>query len=141
MRFAYAYNTISSKSSRDFLEKLIQVSPFKIKGIKTDNGSEFEGEVDRYIREERIENYYNYPRNPKGNTYIERFNRTIQESFVEWRMDILSEDIEEFNRQLMEYIIWYNTERPHKSLNWKSPLEYYVKLIETEFSNDVFKML
>lgn len=77
--FAYGYERISSRNARDFVDKLTKVAPFSIEGIKTDNGSDFEGEFDRYLKEKGIKHYYNYPRNPKGNAYVERMNRTLQE--------------------------------------------------------------
>jgi len=33
----------------------------------------------------------------------------------------LREDIEGFNRELMEYLIWYNTERVHSGIGGKAP--------------------
>ncbi|WP_231938339.1 hypothetical protein [Caldimicrobium thiodismutans] len=56
------------------MKKFQEVCPFKIRGVKTDNGSEFLGEFDRYLKEEGIRHYFNYPRFPKGNGYVERFN-------------------------------------------------------------------
>ncbi len=75
------YKTKSSRVALDFLKKFQEVCPFKIRVVKTDNGSEFLGEFDRYLKEEGIRHYFNYPRFPKGNGYVERFNRTLEESF------------------------------------------------------------
>jgi transposase InsO family protein len=47
--------------------------------IQTDNGGEFEKYFAKYIRDKNIIHYYNYPRHPKSNGYIERFNRILQE--------------------------------------------------------------
>ena len=55
---------------------------------------------------------HRFPRYPKSNACLERFNRTIQEQFVNWHIDEMDEP-DEFNRKLMEYLIWYNTEKPH----------------------------
>ena len=57
-----------------------------------------------------------YPRCPRINGFIERANRTLQEEFIDLHLNLLSEDIDEFNRKLMDYLVWYNTERPHESL-------------------------
>jgi hypothetical protein len=42
-RFAYGeiYGTLNSLNTRDFMQKLQQVTPFKISRIQTDNGLEF----------------------------------------------------------------------------------------------------
>jgi len=47
---------------------------------------------------------------------VERFNRSLQEEFVWENEDLLVENIDEFNRKLMDYLIFYNTKRPHRSL-------------------------
>ncbi|MCX7943753.1 MAG: integrase core domain-containing protein [Deltaproteobacteria bacterium] len=73
-----------------------------------------------------IPHYFSYPRCPKINTYIERYNRTIQEEFIEANLDIIH-DKSLFHQRLGEYLIFYNTQRPHKSLGLKSPLEYLVE--------------
>ena len=63
----------------------------------------------------KLTHFYNYPKHPQSNGHLERFNRTIQEQFAEWHMDELDEP-EVFNQPLMDYLIWYNTEKPHRSI-------------------------
>jgi transposase InsO family protein len=63
--------------------------------------------------------------NPQSNGCVERFNRTIKEQFVDNNLDEIG-DIERFNRMMMEYLIWYNTKKVHRSLNNKPPLKYYL---------------
>ncbi|MDD3806233.1 MAG: integrase core domain-containing protein, partial [bacterium] len=59
-------------------------------------------------------------RSPKSNCYVERFNRTIQEQYVNWNKEDLYEP-EVFNYGLMDYLLWYNTEKPHRGLPDKQP--------------------
>jgi len=33
---------------------------------------------------------------------------------------------EEFNKELMEYLVWYNTEKPHSSINNLTPIDYLI---------------
>ena len=56
------------------------------------------------------------------NAKIERYNRTVREEFVDYHLDDLGYDIASFNYQLKDWTIWYNTERPHFTLNLKSPM-------------------
>ncbi|MGQ9638766.1 MAG: integrase core domain-containing protein, partial [Thermodesulfobacteriota bacterium] len=70
--------------------------------------------------------YFSYPRCPKINTFIERYNRTIQEEFIDNNLDII-DDKPLFSKRLADYLIFYNTERPHKSLGLKSPLQYLIE--------------
>ncbi len=68
---------------------------------------------------------FSYPRCPKINTYIERYNRTIHEEFIDNNLDVIH-DKPSFNQRLADYLIFYNTQRPHKSLGLKSPVEYLI---------------
>lgn len=123
--FSYAYPHLSSDSARDFMGKFSQVCPFPIQKIQTDNGLEFAKHFQAYIQKQDMTHYYSYPRHPQSNAYVERFNRTLSEYFIKWHEDELI-DINEFNSKLMDFCLWYNTEKPHKGLNKLSPLKYYV---------------
>lgn len=123
--FAYSYKTLSSASARDFIEKLEVVAPFGIKAVQTDNGSEFAKHFDRYLTERNITHYWNYPKNPKSNCYIENFNGLIQRQYVGWHLNELIEPAE-FNGGLIKYLLWYNGEKPHRSIYKLPPLLYYV---------------
>ena len=58
-----------------------------------------------------------------GNAVLERFNRTIQEEFVEvTEADPLFP--EDFNLALTDWLIEYNFNRPHQTLAYKTPIEY-----------------
>ena len=123
--FAYTYKSSSSASASDFLGKLKSVTPFEITRVQTDNGHEFLKHFIRACSEQNLVHYFNYPRHPQSNGHLERFNRTVQEQFAYWNTDSL-DDTDVFNRLLMKYLIWYNTEKPHRSIGKSSPLRYYV---------------
>ncbi|MBC7328923.1 transposase family protein [bacterium] len=66
--------------------------------VQTDNGSEFAGEFEDFLRNKGIIHFYTHPKRPQENGYVERFQRTIQEYFIDvYPLD--STDIEEFNNQ------------------------------------------
>lgn len=123
--FAYTYSSLSSLNGADFMDKLKKVSPFTITRIQTDNGGEFEHHFRDYIERNSIIHFHNYPKKPQSNSCVERFNRTLREQHVRWNTDDLY-DIDSFNQGLMDYLLWYNTEKPHKTLNKAPPLRYYV---------------
>jgi len=129
--FAYGYTNLSSISSKDFLDKLIQSFPFDIKRIQTDNGHEFLKYFELELEKRKIIHFFNYPRCPKMNCFVERFNRTLQEEYLNDNIYLLTDNIETFNTQLMDYLYWYNTTRPHFSLKQIPPLKY---LINSEYS-------
>lgn len=124
--FAYGYAAPSSADAADFFKKLESVVPFKIKRIQTDNGSEFEKHFREYIEKQNIVHFHNYPKCPKMNAYVERFNRTIQEEFANRHKYLLASDLNRFNYKLMEWLLWYNTERPHWSLKLQSPMQFII---------------
>ena len=123
--FAYAYKSGSSANGRDFLKKFTTVAPFAITNIQTDNGGEFLKHFNQSCQENELAHFFNYPRHPQSNGHLERFNRTIQEQFADWHLDSLYEP-QDFNRILMEYLIWYNTEKPHRGIGKLPPLRYYL---------------
>ena len=124
--FAFSYRSLSSRIALDFYQKLELIVPFRVKAVKTDNGLEFLGEFDSYLKNKGVTHYFSYPRTPKSNAYIERFNRTIQEEFVNANLEYL-EDTVLFNTKLMDYLLYYNTVRPHQSLNYLTPMGFMLK--------------
>ena len=128
--FAYAYKSNSSANGKDFLNKFTGIAPFPISHIQTDNGSEFLKHFAQSCLDNDFVHFFNYPRHPQSNGHIERFNRTSQEQFVDWYTDSL-DDPDVFNRSLMNYLIWYNTEKPHRGIGKKPPLRYYLEKFAT----------
>ena len=126
MAFAYAYKTDTSANGQDFLKKFVKVTPFVTSRIQTDNGSEFAKQFDSCCKEGGLIHFFNYPRHPQSNAYVERFNKTLQDQFANWHVDEL-EELDTFNRNLMEYLIWYNTEKPHRSIGNLAPMPYYLE--------------
>lgn len=123
--FAYLYNTLSSVSAKDFVEKIEDVAPFAVRAVQTDNGSEFHKYFDKYLSDRNITHYWNYPKYPKGNAFVERFNGVIQKQYIGWHLGDI-EDTNAFNKGLMEYLIWYNTEKVHRAIGKQPPLRYFI---------------
>ena len=57
----------------------------------------------------------------QANAHCERFNRTIQEEFIDFHKDDLFLDLKLFNNKLLDYLLWFNGERPHFALNVNPP--------------------
>jgi transposase InsO family protein len=124
--FAYEYSRKVSRNAKDFYKKLELVYPIQngVKTVQTDNGSEYHGEFSEYLKNKGIKQVYIYPRCPKINAFVERANRTLQEEFFDDNQHLVLEDISEFNSALMDYLVWYNTKRVHKSLGNITPIDY-----------------
>ena len=120
------YKRLTSRNMKDFYHRFKSVYPATVRIWQTDNGSENLGEFDEILASDQIPHYFSYPHCPKIQTYIERYNRTIQEEFIDNNLGIIDDKVL-FNQKLSEYLIWYNTKRPHKSLGLKSPLQYLIE--------------
>ncbi len=120
------YFHLNSQNALDFFKKVKLVYPAKIKSVQTDNGLEFLGAFDQYLKKENIPHYFIYPRCPRINGAVERYQRTIQEEFLDPNLDLIHQP-KLFEERLGEYLLWYNTQRPHESLGLKSPMDYLVE--------------
>ena len=121
--FALCYNRHNSLCARDFIQKMEKIFPYKIKAIQTDNGSEFHKHFQDYLKKRKIIHYWNYKGQPHKQGHIEKFNRTIQEEFVD-QNEMWLDDVNEFNEKLLDWITWYNTKRFHWSLDLMTPVDY-----------------
>jgi len=120
--FALAVSHLSSRAARVTMELALLVFPVPIRIALTDNGSEFMKEFQRLMEKRHIQHWFTYPRKPNMNAHVERFNRTVQDEFVDYHEDVLYTDLREFNDKLMDWILWYNGKRPHWALNLKPPI-------------------
>ncbi len=130
-RFSFAWGTSShaSLAAREFFRMFQGVFPFTVSFVLTDNGSEWKKEFAAELSRLAIVHYHTYPKTPKMNAHIERFNRTIQEEFLDWHKALLFADLNEFNRRLMRHLVWYNTKRVHCAFQNKlSPVQFLLSL-------------
>lgn len=117
---------LSSKQAGVFLEEVIKTCRVPIHTVQTDNGSEFEKYFEEAIKELSLIHLWSYPRSPKTNGFVERFNWTIQDEFLFIHEDLLLYP-SEFEKKLSEWVVYYNQIRPHQSLNYLTPFQYQEK--------------
>jgi len=98
-----------------------------IEYLLSDNGSEFQGAFDELLRARGVRHYWTYSNSPKMNAHNERFNRGLQEQFVDYHEELLFGDLEGFNRKLAEWLVQYNTVLPHHSLGLEPPVKWLLK--------------
>ncbi len=124
-RFAVALvtNSHASKAAAEFFQKVRRLFPHEITFVLTDNGSEFMRHFDEALRALQKTHWRTYPRTPKMNAHCERFNRTIQDEFFLDHHHLLKDRIR-CNTELTKWLTWYNQERPHWSLNLRSPAKF-----------------
>lgn len=126
-RFGFAYGTRShaSKEAALLFRSIADAFPYPVKISLTDNGSEFQKDFETELQKCPTIHWHTYPKSPRMNAHCERFNRTIQEEFVDWNLHLL-QDPEKFNNKLADWLVWYNTKRPHKSLEMRSPVDFLI---------------
>lgn len=120
------YKKQTSKNMADFYQKFKFVYPGNIRDWQSDNGAENMGVFEELLKKDGVPHFFTYPRCPKINGCVERYNRTIQEEFIDQYLDELLNDPAAFERELADYVVFYNTQRVHKSLNLMSPIDYLI---------------
>lgn len=128
--FAWATKSHASLAAKEFfgLCRKVFPYPFEFQYVLTDNGSEFKKHFDEELRRLHLTHYHTYPKTPKMNAHLERFNRTIQDEFVDHNSFLLLNP-DEFNRKLIDYLIFYNTERVHHAFQNKlSPIQFMMTI-------------
>lgn len=120
--FVWCYPTISSASGRDFVQKLRAYFPFPIEAINTDNGSEYLLYFHKELEDAGIPHYFSDPYCPKQNGRVERFHQTVEYEYFAYQDDLLP-DLTMINERCVIFNTWYNTDRFHRSLGYKTPQE------------------
>jgi len=105
---------------------------FEVKGkpesIKTDNGSEFTSKVMmKWTAARDIRHRFINPGRPSENGIVESFNGKFRDECLN---EHIFDDLEEVQNVLEDYKFHYNFERPHFSLDGKTPMEYKKKYQE-----------
>ena len=116
----------NSKHAANFLKTILQTAWYKIHTIQTDNGSEFKLYFEEAAAQAGLTHLFSYPRHPKTNGYVERFNWTIQDEFIFDSEDFLLYP-DEFKIKLNIWLVWYNQVRPHQSLGYLTPYQCFQK--------------
>lgn len=110
---------VNSWESAGFYREARDRSPFPIQLIQSDHGSEFAKWFSKQLLSDGIKHRHSRVRRPTDNSHVERFIRTIQQeclartttSFKSWQKNI------------PEFIKYYNNSRPHMGLNMQTPME------------------
>ena len=120
-RWAYAevVSRISAQTSVEFVLRAQKLATFKFEVIQTDHGGEFSTWFTHALKRMRSIHRHSRVRQSNDNAHVERFNRTIQEECL----DHIPHNIPAYQKALDEYLPYYNTERLHMGINYKTPSE------------------
>jgi len=120
-RWAYAevVEHIGTDASAHFVRRAQKKAPFRFEMVQTDHGSEFPTWFTHALKRNGVAHRHSRVRQSNDNAHVERFNRTVQEECL----DRTAHTILHFKKALASYMLYYNNERLHMGLNYKTPLE------------------
>ncbi len=89
--------------------------------IRVDNGPEFISyKLDNWCKEHKITIAFIQPGKPTQNAYVERFNGNLRRELLN---AYVFKTLSEVREKVEEWMSDYNEMRPHKALNYKTPME------------------
>jgi len=112
-------------SSTKFLEQVIDECPYTIEQAYSDNGTEYKGNQERHAfmklcEENKIEQRFTKVKHPYTNGKAERVIRTIMEM---WHNKTEFKSRQHRKTELIRFINYYNTVKPHKGIDGQTPME------------------
>lgn len=133
IRILRIYDRINQETSIQFTDYALSQLPFKINCIQTDNGTEFSNQYHWHLHDLGLRHIYIKPRTPRLNGKVERSHRIDQEEFYQLLKGKVVDSLEDFNLKIKEWQDYYNFERPHGSLDGKTPFER----LQTKLNNSL----
>ena len=100
---------------------------FVFRMVQADNGPEFSRYFEQALARKSVATRHSRLHRPNDNAHIERFNRTIQEECL-GRTLTHKVTNKQVQARLTAYLDFYNTERVHLGLQFRTPLERLQRL-------------
>ena len=104
------------------LQRVGTLRPIGAPVLRSDNGLIFQSRRFRQAcHDYRLQQEFITPYTPEQNGIIERFFRSLKEECV-WQH--VFQTFEEARRVIRDWLQWYNHDRPHQALGYRSPVQY-----------------
>lgn len=115
----------TQQASATFLTQVIDECPYTIETIYSDNGLEYRGNYGNHAfmklcTAHQIAQRFTKVRTPQTNGKAERVIKTCMEM---WHDKTIFKNRVHRKTELTRFVNWYNTVKPHASLNNQTPLE------------------
>jgi transposase InsO family protein len=115
-------------SSTAFLSQVLEECPYAIETWYTDNGTEYKGnpskhEFVRLCMENGIKQSFTRPHTPRTNGKAERVIKTVQDMWL--KKTRFASRIHR-KQELIRFVNYYNTVKPHKGINNRTPMEQLI---------------
>ena len=124
------FHRATAQAAAQFLERVVERTPFPVRAIQVDGGSEFKAQFERACQERGIRLFVLPPRSPKLNGCVERAQRTHREEF--YQVVDLPDTIGELRQKLRAWEDVYNRRRPHQALGQRTPQAWYQRWLATQ---------
>ncbi len=120
------FGQATATTAKHFLDEMERRTPYKIKAIQIDGGSEFQSVFEEECQKRNFKLFVLPPRSPKLNGGVERANRTHTEEFYE----VTDSDFElvDIRAKLLEWERICNTYRPNQALKYLTPAQFLDQL-------------
>lgn len=110
-----------------FMDYVVDKFPFRISTVRTDRGHEFQARFHWHVEDQGMRHVYIKPQTPQLNGKVERSHRTDQTEF--YQLLTYTDDMD-INAKLKAWKNFYNYDRPHISLEGKTPYEVMKSLLQ-----------
>jgi transposase InsO family protein len=117
------YRRATATTAKHFLDDMERRTPYQIKAIQVDGGSEFEAAFEEECQSRGITLFVLPPRSPKLNGGVERANRTHTEEFYEITDSTF--ELVDLRPKLLQWENICNTYRPNQAINYLTPLQFW----------------
>lgn len=117
--FARPVARITARQSLEFALLAQKTSPFVFQMFQSDHGSEFSKWFTKQLLFRGLAHRHSRIRTPSDNGHVERFIRTLQEECL----SRIPRKIAVWEKEIPEYLDYYNRERPHLALGMKTPFD------------------
>lgn len=114
--YARACKKIGGGPSLQFVRKAEKHASFPFRMLQSDHGPEF---GNWFLAQVQRDHRFTRIGKPNDNAHIERFNRTLQEECL----DRIPKKVTDLNRALLKYLAYYNSERLHMGIAFKTPVQ------------------
>lgn len=115
-------------SSANFLKQVLEECPYTLEQAYSDNGLEYRGNPDKHAfmklcKEQGIEQRFTKVRTPQTNGKAERVIKTLLDM---WHSKTVFNSRAHRKQELIRFVNYYNTVKPHASLNNLTPIEMLI---------------
>jgi len=117
-RWAYVWPILQPNSllSAQFIKKAQASSPFKFQTVQSDHGSEFAKWFTTTVEHQGLVHCHSRVRTPTDNG---QFIQTLQNDCLAR----IPRSMKSWQKEIPEFIRYYNYERPHMALNYQTPMQ------------------